>query len=56
MALLGGIALLAAVTLDDRVRWVTLALLALFAVKIWIAYRRQQMEAAQDAEEKLGPM
>ena len=43
------LAVLAAATLSDvKVRGVTLALLAMFAVRTWVQHRRQQMEAHDD--------
>ena len=48
MALFAGLAVLAAVTLtDEKVRAITLALLAMFAVRTWLLHRKQQQEAAQ---------
>jgi len=38
---------------NDKVRGVTLALLAMFAVKTWLQYRRQQMEEAAERDRKL---
>ncbi len=50
MTALGGLALLASLTLsDEKIRAVTLALLALFAVRTWLTHRKQQQEAADDA-------
>jgi len=50
---LGGLlvlAILAAQTLtDERIRLVTLAILAMFAVKVVIAHRKQTVEAASGA-------
>ena len=50
---LGGLlvlAVLAAQTLsDERIRLVTLAILAMFAIKIFIAHRKETMEAASGA-------
>jgi hypothetical protein len=49
LVLFGLLGLLAWFTLpDSKVRAVTLALLAMFAVKTWLHHRRQQIE--QDAE------
>ena len=49
LALFGLLGLLAWFTLpDNKVRAVTLALLAMFAVKTWLSHRQQQID--QEAE------
>jgi xanthine/uracil/vitamin C permease (AzgA family) len=43
------LAALAATTLTDvKVRGVTLAILAMFAVRTWVQHRKQQLEAPHD--------
>ena len=54
MGLFGLLALLAWLTLpDSKVRGVTLALVAMFAVKTWLHHRRQQIDANTDRERQL---
>ena len=38
---------------DDKVRGLTLALLAMFAVKTWLHYRRQQIEENAERDRQL---
>jgi len=38
---------------DDKVRGLTLALLAMFAVKTWLHHRRQQIEEDAERERQL---
>jgi hypothetical protein len=47
------IGLLAWFTLSDRARDVTLALLAMFAVKTWLHHRRQQLEENAERDRQL---
>ena len=47
------IGLLAWFTLSDRARDVTLALLAMFAVKTWLPHRRQQLEENAERDRQL---
>jgi hypothetical protein len=45
LAVYGLLGLLAWLTLpDEKIRFVTLALLAMFAVKSWLHYRRQALQ------------
>ena len=54
LVLFGLLGLLAWFTLpDDKVRAVTLALLAMFAVKTWVHHRRQQQEANAERDREL---
>ncbi len=49
MLAFAALALLAAVTLSDgRTRGVTLALLALFAVRTWLHHRKEQQATSED--------
>ncbi len=54
LALFGLLGLLSWLTLSDpKVRGVTLALLAMFAVKTWLHHRRQQMERRAERDQQL---
>ncbi len=54
LALFGFLALLSWLTLSDpKVRAVTLALLAMFAVKSWLHHRRQQLAENEEREQQL---
>jgi len=57
MLLFVALGALAGLTLtDEKVRNVTLLLVAFFAFKTWLQHRRQQREAARDAVSEQGPM
>ena len=50
------IAVLAATTLSDtKIRGVTLAVLAMFALRTWVQHRKQQLDAQNDKQSS-GPM
>jgi hypothetical protein len=54
LALFGLLGLLAWFTLpDNKVRAVTLALLAMFAVKTWLQHRQQQIDRDAEREREL---
>jgi hypothetical protein len=55
LALFGLLGLISWLTLSDpKVRGLTLALLAMFAVKTWLHHRREQLE--RDVEKRHEPM